>query len=127
MTLGEAPISRRVFLGGAAAALVAACSTKSRKSVGSVTARPDPGAARRVVVVGAGLAGLTAALGLREAGWDVVVIEARPRVGGRVHTLYGGESGVPFDSGLHAEVGGESIDDNHGAIRDLLHRFGIAS
>jgi len=39
-------------------------------------------AARRVVVVGAGLAGLTAALDLVGAGWDVTVFEARDRVGG---------------------------------------------
>jgi monoamine oxidase len=66
--------------------------------------RPDPGAPRRVIVVGAGLAGLTAAVRLRDARWDVVVLEARTRVGGRVHTVYGGEEGVPFDRGLRAEV-----------------------
>jgi monoamine oxidase len=84
----------------------------------------DPAAApaeRRVVVVGAGLAGLTAAVDLRDAGWDVVVLEARNRVGGRVHTLRD-----PFTGGLHAEGGGESIDDNHGSIRALVKRFGLS-
>ena len=70
--------------------------------------------------MGAGLAGLTAAIDLAEAGWDVVVVEARDRVGGRVHTLY-----TPFSAGLHAEAGGESIDDNHDRIQALVARFGL--
>ena len=79
----------------------------------AVTGRPGPGAATRVIVVGAGLAGLSAAVGARDAGWDVVVVEARDRVGGRVHTIYGGEDGVELASGLRAEMGGESIDEDH--------------
>src|SRR4051794_28936313 len=86
------------------------------------TARPDGGSRRRVVVVGAGLAGLTTALDLRDAGWDVVVLEGRDRVGGRVHTLY-----EPFSSGLHAEAGGESIDDGHYPIQAVLKRFGLST
>src|SRR5262249_16270471 len=50
----------------------------------------------------------------------VVVLEARSRVGGRVHTLY-----TPFSTGLHAEAGGESIDDNHDQIQALVARFGL--
>lgn len=74
-----------------------------------------------------GLAGLTAAIRLRDAGWEVVVFEARGRVGGRVHTLYGGEEGVPFERGLRAEVGGESIDDTHTSIQSLVRRFGLST
>ena len=91
-------------------------------------ARPDPGAARRVVIVGAGLAGLQRGrefAATRGGTW--CVLEARDRVGGRVHTVYGGEDGVPFASGLRAELGGESIDDNHTAIQRLLRRFAIAT
>ena len=96
---------------------------RSVATLARVKARPDAAAARRVVVVGAGLAGLTAALTLRDAGRDVVVLEARPRVGGRVDTHYGGVDDVAFDTGLRAEIGGESIDDNHTAIQQLLRRF----
>jgi monoamine oxidase len=80
-----------------------------------------PPGAGRVVVVGAGLAGLTAAADLRDAGWDVVVFEARDRVGGRVYTLRS-----PFTNGLHAEGGGESIDDNHTAIQALVEKYGLS-
>ena len=72
------------------------------------------------MVVGAGLAGLTTALDLVASGWDVVVLEARDRVGGRVKTLR-----TPFSAGLHAEAGGESIDDGHDQLLAMLLRFGI--
>jgi monoamine oxidase len=74
-----------------------------------------------VVVVGAGLSGLTAALALRAGGWEVVVLEARNRVGGRVHTLY-----RPFTDGLHVEAGGESIDSNHVQIQALARHYRLA-
>ncbi len=72
-------------------------------------------------MVGAGLSGLAAALALRAGGWEVVVLEARQRVGGRVHTLY-----RPFTDGLHVEAGGESIDDNHDQIQALAHHYRLA-
>lgn len=81
---------------------------------------PDVGAHNRVVVVGAGLAGLTAAVDLRRAGWEVVVKEARDRVGGRVLTIRS-----PFSRGLHAEAGGESLDDNYHAMLALIARYGL--
>ena len=92
--------------------------------------RPDPIRARRgrVIVVGAGLAGLTAALTLRDAGWDVVVLEARTRVGGRVHTLHGGVDGVPLAPGP-ARRARRRVDrrEPHGDPTAWLRRFGIAT
>ncbi len=61
---------------------------------------------RPVIVVGAGVAGLAAARALHDAGRDVVVLEARDRIGGRIHTLDVG--GAPVDAGamfLHGVVG----------------------
>ena len=94
-------------------------------TVSRVSDRPDPGAPGRIIVVGAGLAGLTAAVHLRDAGWDVLVLEARERVGGRVHTLYGGDPGVPLDRGLRVDVGGESVDETHAALLGMVRRFGL--
>ena len=54
-------------------------------------------AARDVVIVGAGFAGLTAARNLTGLGYDVVVLEGRDRVGGRSHTTT--IAGVPVDLG----------------------------
>ncbi len=56
--------------------------------------RGDP---ERVIVIGAGFAGLGAANALRQAGVDCVVLEARDRIGGRAHTERVG--GVPVDLG----------------------------
>ena len=76
--------------------LIAGC-----KSAG-VPAQP---VARPVLVIGAGVAGLAAARALHDAGHDVLVIEARDRIGGRVHTPDVG--GAPVDAGamfLHGVV-----------------------
>src|SRR5690242_11124426 len=52
---------------------------------------PAPGPRRSVVVLGAGIAGLVAAYELRRAGYDVTLLEARDRIGGRSWTLRGGD------------------------------------
>ena len=72
------------------------------------------------VVVGAGLAGLAAAVTLARAGVDVRVLEAEPRVGGRVLTVR-----LPFADGLYAEAGGEFVDGGHQILHDFLRRYGL--
>ena len=62
---------------------------------------------KRVVVIGAGFSGLTAAYELSRAGYQVTVVEARGRVGGRVVSL---ANVVP---GKNVEGGGELIGSNH--------------
>lgn len=74
---------------------------------------------RDVIVVGAGLAGLTCALELEQAGLKVTVLEARNRVGGRVWTFRG------FASGQVAEAGGEFIEAGHLRMSALADRFGL--
>lgn len=53
----------------------------------------------RIAVIGAGIAGLTAARQLREAGFKVVVVEARDRLGGRIHSVDGANWPVPVELG----------------------------
>src|SRR5579863_102385 len=64
-------------------------------------------AGKRVIVVGAGFAGVTAAYELQSAGYDVTVVEARDRIGGRVHTL------ERFVKDKTVEAGGEMVGANH--------------
>ena len=72
-----------------------------------------------VLIVGAGLAGLAAALELEWRGYRVTIFEARDRAGGRVWTLRDG-----FGR-MHAEAGGELIDEEQEEIREMAKRLGI--
>ena len=75
----------------------------------------------RVVVIGAGIAGLAAASRLRRVGIACVVLEARDRIGGRLHTV--DLAGVPVDLGgswIHHPIGNplSSFCAEHGIARD---------
>ena len=72
------------------------------------------------LVVGAGLAGLTAARALIESGRDVVVLEARDRVGGRTFSPVEG-----FESGQHCDLGAELITDDYIALRRLCAELSV--
>ena len=74
---------------------------------------------RTVTVIGAGLAGLSAAYDLHRAGWKVTVLEARDRVGGRVHSIRS------FAREQVAEGGGEFIEENHTRMVALAEQFNI--
>lgn len=63
---------------------------------------------KKVIVIGAGLAGLSAAYELQRAGHDVIILEAQLRVGGRVSTLRDF-----FSDGLYAELGATFVNDVH--------------
>jgi squalene-associated FAD-dependent desaturase len=54
---------------------------------------------RQVVVIGGGLAGITAAIGLRDAGVDVTLLESRPRLGGAASSY--ARAGMMIDNGQH--------------------------
>jgi monoamine oxidase len=70
-----------------------------------------------VIIVGAGLAGLQAALELRQRSMDCVVLEAQDRVGGRVHTVE--------KEGLMIDLGAQWISPKQPRVQALLKRYGI--
>jgi monoamine oxidase len=78
------------------------------------------GKPKRVVIVGAGLAGLSAGFELRKAGHHVTILEAQQRVGGRVYTLRD-----PFTHGLYAEVGAMRIPRAHTLTMAYVEKFGL--
>jgi monoamine oxidase len=103
-------ISRRDFLKAGGATLGAA-----------VVAGKIPrfsGPTPRIAVIGAGIAGLTAALTLRDHGVPSTVYEASGRVGGRMHS-----DTTSWLNGQTSEFCGELIDTGHTVIRHLAERF----
>lgn len=97
-------MNRRNFLkqtGFAAAAL-------SLSPLASSVGVAKPSNRKKVIVIGAGLAGLSAAYELLQTGHDVTILEARARAGGRVFTIR-----EPFAEGLYAEGGAMQVPDSH--------------
>src|SRR5438309_5662418 len=88
-----------------------------------------------VLILGAGLAGMTAALELRNAGYKVQILEFNGRAGGRNWTLGGGDSftelggfkqACEFESGLYINPGPWRIPYHHRALLDYCKRLGVA-
>jgi monoamine oxidase len=106
--------SRREFLatgGAAAGALLLSNGNLSRAGRGN---------GKRVVVIGAGFSGLACAYELQNAGYDVSVLEAQNRVGGRVR------SSNDFVKGRTIEVGAELIGSNHPTWMAYKDTFGLS-
>ncbi len=103
-------IDRRQFLKNAA--LLGAAAALPACARGPRTTRHD------AIVIGAGIAGLAAARDLVRAGLEVVVLEARDRVGGRIETLH-----EPPAHGL--EIGAQVIHGSRADTWELVREFGI--
>ena len=111
-------LTRRDFLKRGSAA-TAALSV----APGLLAARPAPllkptSAPKTVIVMGAGLAGLSAAYELAEAGHDVTVLEARSRPGGRIQTLRD-----PFADGHYAETAAVWVPNHHDYTNRYMQQF----
>ena len=96
-------VNRRDFLRQSLTA--AAALSLPRTGLSQVSVAPP---AKQVVIIGAGMAGLSAAYELSQAGHDVTVLEARTRPGGRVFTIRG-----QFADGMYAEAGATNVFDVH--------------
>ncbi len=134
--------SRRKFLklvgraGGTAAVLT---TMKELGLLASVDAAQKPalqaqsGEGTRIAILGAGIAGMTAAYELTKAGYDCTILEARDRAGGRCQTLRGGDTVKEFDStqtcsfdeGLYFNPGPARIPYHHTAILGYCKEFGV--
>src|SRR5579862_7896919 len=88
-----------------------------------------------VLILGAGLAGMTAALELRKAGYKVQILEFNGRAGGRNWTLRGGDSFTElggfkqtceFEEGLYINPGPWRIPYHHRALLDYCRRLNVA-
>ncbi|MDR7380725.1 flavin monoamine oxidase family protein [Promicromonospora iranensis] len=108
-------LTRRQFIGGSLAVGAGLAGTAPAGAAEAVRGRRRP----RIVVVGAGLAGLTAAYRLTQAGYRPIVYEAADRIGGRCW------SNRRWRGGQVSEHGGELIDTGHTEILDLVEELGL--
>ncbi len=72
-------------------------------------------------MIGAGLAGLSAAVRLVEAGWKVTLSEASPQPGGRCRSYHDPQLGLTIDNGNHLVLSGNE------AVADYLNTIGAIS
>lgn len=109
-------MTRREML---ASTLAAGAGLLLSSKLGNAEEAPAGKDAKRVIVIGAGFAGLAAAHELKAAGYVVTVVEARKRVGGRVLTF------GDFVKGKTVEGGAELIGSNHPAWVAYAKKFGL--
>lgn len=142
MTFNSQGISRRSLLSmigavAGAGAMYSAMSTMGLAQTSGFAGRLDLQGdvqGTRVLILGAGLAGMTAAYELRAAGYQVKVLEFREKAGGRCWTLRGGDSytelggetqDVTFAEGNYLNPGPWRIPSDHYAVLDYCKRFGV--
>src|SRR5688500_5518130 len=113
----KSAVSRRNYLMSRAAAAAAA---SRRTAIPPALQIPMGTEHPRVVIVGAGIAGLIAGYRLQQAGIPVRLYDAQNRAGGRMFSLRNF-----FPDNQVAELGGELIDTGHTHIRGLAQELGI--
>ncbi|CAN5773973.1 flavin monoamine oxidase family protein [soil metagenome] len=134
-----AGITRRAFL--EKASLLAGASYPAMMGLGLIKAAPAKafhlegnGAGKHIIILGAGLAGMTAAYEMKKLGYTCTVLEARDRSGGRVWTvrkgtreteLDGPEQVAKFDEGQYFNAGAARIPHHHQLSLQYCRELGV--
>src|SRR5215470_12587613 len=113
-------INRREFLRLAGVAASSFCLSRNLSWGFPAQVSPRRGNSKRVVILGAGLAGLAAGWELKNSGHEVTILEAQLHPGGRVHTI---REGLSDD--FYAEAGAGRIPDTHTITREWVKYFGL--
>ncbi|MHA6668307.1 flavin monoamine oxidase family protein [Homoserinimonas sp. A447] len=116
------PVDGRIFFAGEATSdanpgTVYGARVSGLRAAVEIGQVASPG--ERVTVIGAGIAGATAARRLKDDGFDVVVVEGKERAGGRIHSLSGDEWPFPV------ELGAALVQGPGSTIESELERLGI--
>lgn len=111
-------LTRRQLIKNSGKAMLFLGGTGLVTALGQSYARSKAGP--RIVIVGAGIAGLNAAYRLKQAGYHAEVYEAAHRIGGRMYTVKD-----VLGAGLTTNLGGEFVDSNHLEIQALSKEFGV--
>ena len=121
-------------LGAAAVALQSLGLMIARAEAASLELQPNGGRGVKVIILGAGMAGMAAAYELGKAGYSCAVLEARDRVGGRNFTvrrgakieMNDGTSQVcAFDDGQYFNAGAARIASQHEVLLGYCREFGV--
>lgn len=98
------------------------------------TSNPDNKPSKKIVILGAGLAGLTAAFELTNLGYQCTILEARSKAGGRALTIRNGDrieevsngtQVAAFDEGLYFNAGPSRIPHSHAIVLHYCKQFNI--
>ena len=114
------PINRRDFLKMTGIAAGGLCLPSELSWALPQNVPKRQGSAQRVTILGAGLAGLSAGWELKNAGHDVIILEAQLHPGGRVHTI---REGLSDD--MYAEAGAGRIPNTHNITLEWVRYFGL--
>ena len=128
----------RIGLAGGAGAMASAMQTMGLFGTGTAAALPvlpaGFGSGRQVVVLGAGIAGLVSAYELQKAGFSVIILEARARIGGRAWTIRDGDSiemigeatqTARFSPGVYFNAGPARLPSFHQGMLGYAKAFGV--
>ncbi len=137
-------VSRRQFFhriglaggyGAAFSAMQALGFERAQAASAPLTLPLNAGKGARVAILGAGVAGLVLAFELESAGFDVTVIEARDRVGGRNWTIRGGtriemlgeeDQIATFSDGQYFNAGPARLPSHHQGVLGYCRKLGVA-